>query len=181
MLANVITQEVIVSTKRNQGMISIDMQPCACPIEAESLKWNRTVNNRGGPGNNISMDIRMEHLIHLTKELLKHLRPNITEDAAKRCSKSIGHVEQLINTIDKDLFVETPGGHHKVQKRESDFRCLVNELHQKGKVFHFNPGPTREYCVFGKLQESLIKGLDLASLNKWISHHKSELEKLEPF
>ena len=68
----------------------------------------------------------MEHLIHLTKELLKHLAPKITGDAAKRFSKSIGHVEQLINTIDKDLIVETPGGHHKVQKLESDFRCLVD-------------------------------------------------------
>lgn len=73
--------------------------------ESESLVWNRTVNNKGGTGNNISMDIRMEHLICLIKELLKHLGPNITEKSAKRCSKSVAYVDQLINSVDKDLQV----------------------------------------------------------------------------
>lgn len=150
------------------------------PREAESLVWNRTVNNKGGAGNNISMDIRMEHLINLIKELLKHLGPNITESAAKRCSKAVGHVDQLVNSVDQDLLVESPSGHHKVQKRESDFRNLVNELHQKGKMFHFASGPEREYHVFTGFQDSLIKRLDLGSLNKWISHHKKELHKMEP-
>ncbi len=38
----------------------------------------------------------MEHLINLTKELLKHLGVNVTENAAKRCSNVIGYVDQLI-------------------------------------------------------------------------------------
>lgn len=150
------------------------------PRQAECLTWNRTVNTQGGAGCNISMDIRMEHLINLTKELLKHLSVNITEKAAKRCSKAIGHVDQLVSSVDRDLMMERPGCHHKTQKRESDLRLLVNEFHLKGKIFHFNPHPEREYHVFAGFQDSLIKRLDLSSLNKWITHHKKELHKMEP-
>lgn len=114
------------------------------------------------------MDIRMEHLINLTKELLKHLSVNITEKAAKRCSKAIGRVYQLVYSVDRGLMMERPGGHHKAHKRESDLRLLVNEFHLKGKIFHFNPHPERGYHVFAGFQDSLIKRLDLSSLDKWI-------------
>lgn len=125
------------------------------------------------------MDIRIEHLMCLIKELLEHLGPNITEQAAKRCSKAVAHVDQLINSVDKDLGVEKPSSYHTMQKRESDFRILVTEFHQRG-MFQFNPGPEREYRVFAGFQDSLIKGLDLTSRNRWISQHKKELHKMEP-
>ena len=102
------------------------------PRQAESLVWNRTVKNKAGAGCNISMDIRMEHLICLTKELLKHLGVNITENAARRCSKAIGHVDELVSSVDTGLKVQRPSGHHKMKKRDSDFTLLVNELHQRG-------------------------------------------------
>ena len=110
----------------------------------------------------------MEHLINLTKELLKHLSINITEKAAKRCSKTIGRVYQLVYSVDRGLMMERPGGHHKAHKRESDLRLLVNEFHLKGKIFHFNPHPERGYHVFAGFQDSLIKRSDLSSLDKWI-------------
>lgn len=150
------------------------------PRQAESLVWNRTVNNKGGAGCNISMDIRMEHLICLTKELLKHLGVNITENAARRCSKAIGHVDELVSSVDTDLKVQRPSGHHKMKKRDSDFRLLVNELHQRGKMFEFSPEDEREYHVFANFTDSLIKGLDLSSLNRWFTNHKKEFHKMEP-
>lgn len=149
------------------------------PREAEWLKWNRTVNNKGGAGNNISMDIRMEHLICLTKELLKRLGPNLTEAAAKRCCKAVGHVSDLIDLVDEDLRIERPSGHHKMQQRGADFKLLVDEFHRRGSMCKFDPQPEREYRIFANFRDRLIKGLDLTSLNKWISQHKKELHKLE--
>lgn len=150
------------------------------PRQAESLVWNRTLNNRGGAGCNISMDIRMEHLICLTKELLKHLGVNLTENAAKRCSKAIGHIDKLVSSVDKDLKVERPGGHHKVKKRDSDFGLIVKELHDRGRMFQHEPCEEREYQVFANFTDSLIKGLDYTSVNKWITDRKKELHKMEP-
>ena len=37
------------------------------PREAERLKWNRTVNNKGSPGCNVAMDLALEHDNHLFK------------------------------------------------------------------------------------------------------------------
>lgn len=148
--------------------------------EAECLVWNRTVNNKGGQGCNICMDIRMEHLIHLTKEILKHLGVNITENAARRCSMAIGHVDRLISAADKDLSVRKPSGHYKVKKRENDFRLLVKEFHERVKVFDNSPSPEREYHIFANFQDSLIRKLEMESLSKWITHHKKELHKMEP-
>lgn len=38
------------------------------PREAERLKWNRTVNNQGGYGNNVAMDVALEHDNHKKKK-----------------------------------------------------------------------------------------------------------------
>ena len=85
------------------------------------------VNNTGGPGGNISMDLRLEHLNNFTKGMLKDLGPNLTENAARRCSKSVGKTEALLQTTDDDLNVCRPSGHHKVRKSETDFKTLVDE------------------------------------------------------
>ena len=47
------------------------------------LVWNRTVNNHGGKGRNISLDLRLEHLNNLLKEMLRCLDVNVTEKSAK--------------------------------------------------------------------------------------------------
>ena len=73
---------------------------------------------------------RKEHLTNLKKELLKHLGVNITEKPAKCCSKAIGHVDHLIPSVDNDLNVNRPSGHHKVQKHDPNFRLFVNQFHQ---------------------------------------------------
>lgn len=47
------------------------------------LVWNRTVNNHGGIGRNISLDLRLEQLNNLLKEMLRCLGVNVTEISAK--------------------------------------------------------------------------------------------------
>ena len=75
------------------------VQAMLTPRLAHSLIWNRTVNNHGGPGRNIPMDLSLEHLNNLVKGLLKHLSPNLTESAASGCSKAVGPVERLLMKI----------------------------------------------------------------------------------
>lgn len=166
------------------ALAALQLQACIqallSPRESNCLMWNRTVSNRGGPGCNIPMDIRLEHLNNLTKEILKHLGVNLTENAAKHCSKAVGHVDNLISAVDKELHSERPSGHHKVRGRENDFKQLIHEFHRRGRVFDFDPHTDREYSAFGNFQKSLIEGLILTSLSKWITHHKKELHKLEP-
>ena len=129
------------------------IQATLTPHQAHCLMWNRTVNNTGGPGRNISMYLRLEHLNNFTKGMLKDLGPNVTENAARRCSKSVGKTEALLKTTDDDLNVCRPSGHHKVRKSETDFKTLVDELHRRAKMFHFNLSPERLLYPFPTLQE----------------------------
>ena len=47
------------------------------------VSLDRTVNNHGGKGRNISLDLRLEHLNNLLKEMLRCLGVNVTEISAK--------------------------------------------------------------------------------------------------
>lgn len=74
-------------------------QAILTPRQAHSLTWNRTVNNHGGKGRNISLDLRLEHLNNFTKGLLKHLGPNMTDKAVLRCSHATNNVEKILESV----------------------------------------------------------------------------------
>ena len=149
-------------------------QATLTPRQAHCLIWNRTVNNKDGPGRNISMDLRLEHF---TKGMLKGLGPNLTENAARRCSKSVGKTEALLQTIDDDLNVCRPAGHHKVTKSETDFKTLADELHRRAKMFHFNPSPERQYIYFPHFKRDILSNIDHRLLNNWLKRLKKELAR----
>ena len=146
-------------------------QATLTPSQAHCL---RTVNNKGGPGRNISMDLRLEHF---TKGMLKGLGPNLTENAARRCSKSVGKTEALLQTIDDDLNVCRPAGHHKVTKSETDFKTLADELHRRAKMFHFNPSPQRQYIHFPHFKRDILSDIDHRLLSNWLTRLKKELAR----
>lgn len=147
------------------------------PREAHSLIWNRTVNNGHG---NISLDLRLEQINKITKDMLKNLGPNITENTALRCSRAVYHVEQLIQSVDDDLHLSNPHGKHKVHKSEAGFRSLVHALHQRGKVFHYSESTDRQYIEFRNFPSNCaLKNLNMKLLNHWICSHKKELNKKE--
>ena len=115
------------------------------------------------------MDLRVEHLNNFTKGMLKGLGPNLTENAARRCSKSVGKSEALLQTIDDHLNVCRPSGHHKVKKSETDFKTLVDELHRRAKMFHFNPSPQRQYIHFPHFKRDILSNIDHRLLNNWLT------------
>ncbi|KAL5510365.1 hypothetical protein EMCRGX_G005898 [Ephydatia muelleri] len=51
------------------------------PRYAEQMLWGRFVNSQGGPGQNISADLHMEHLNRLLKDAMTHLGANKTPQA----------------------------------------------------------------------------------------------------
>ena len=57
---------------------------------AHQMKWNRTVNVRGGRGHNISMDLAMNHLKEEFKLAVKSCSGNITPSTMNRYSRVVG-------------------------------------------------------------------------------------------
>ena len=69
--------EALLLTARLEATLTIQ--------QAEKLKWNRSVNTRGGTGRNIPLDLALEHLNNSTKRDIKNLGANVTPEAARRC------------------------------------------------------------------------------------------------
>ena len=148
------------------------------PREAHQLIWNRTVNNNGGKGKNISLDLKLEQINNFTKELLKNLGPNITEAAANQSSKAVRNVGEILQSFDESLSITKPSGHHKVKKREKDYAVILHQLHKKAKVFTCDPGNLeRQYQDFPNFSKNILKKLNYSKLNSWITEQRKLLSK----
>ena len=141
--------------------------------------WNRTVNNHGGQGRNISLDLRLEHLNNLLKEMLRCLGVNVTEKSAKRCGEAMSILEEMLHKIDVELGVKEPSGHHITANDDQDFAALVKEIHERGGLFSFNPSSDRNYEKFPDFQRNILSGLDFNQLNKWLNSHKKDMSRLQ--
>lgn len=156
--------------------IQANIHALLSPREAHQLIWNRTVNNNGGKGKNISLDLKLEKINNFTKELLKNLGPNITEAAANRSSKAVRNAGEILQSLDESLAITKPSGHHKVKKREKDFAVILRQLHKKEKVFTCDPGNLeRQYQDFPNFSKNILKKLNYSKLNSWITEQKKLL------
>jgi len=149
-------------------------QALLMPEQAHSLVWNRTVNNRGGAGNNISLDLRMEHIVNLSKEMLGNLGANVNPSTALRGSRAIKPVEDLLSSIGEELNVRRPSGRHTVTRSQADFEAIVQELHTRAEVFAEKRGQRREFAAFPRFQRSMLSNLDYDKLNTWFNYHKKK-------
>ena len=70
---------------------------------SHQLKWNRTVNVRGGMGNNIEMDLQMEFFNKEYKEAVQDAGGNISESTVARHSQMVGIKKELKKSFDKQL------------------------------------------------------------------------------
>ncbi|XP_035661399.1 uncharacterized protein LOC118405771 [Branchiostoma floridae] len=136
------------------------------PRLAHSLKWNRVVNNRGGKGNNIPMDLNLEHGNFYVKSFLKHLGPNLNEQTAARVANSIGRMAKLLKKADRDWGVKRETGYHHKADPTTDIHTLVEQYAQVG-VFRHQPG--RAYDGFPNIKASVLSAkINASKLSVWM-------------
>ena len=80
------------------------------PRLSHELVWNRTCNPRGGPGNNVELDLNLEHLNRIFKDDLNTFKANITEHSIDRSSHAIGPIGNVLDNFDRQMQVKRPGG-----------------------------------------------------------------------
>lgn len=98
------------------------------PREAERLKWNRTVNNQGGYGNNVAMDVALEHDNHALKEIIRGLGANITEDSVRRVCRAFFILIKLLFVLDTEMNVNKVSGKHTKKSVKEDLIKVVKTL-----------------------------------------------------
>jgi len=76
------------------------------------LTWNHTVNNKGGPGKNVAIDLDLEHDNNDLTQPIKNLGPNVTVDAVRRISNGQQKSKQMLSSMDREILVKQWSGKH---------------------------------------------------------------------
>jgi hypothetical protein len=122
--------------------------------EAIRLLSNRFINYVGGVGNNIPLDLHMEHLNLMLKLLLKNSGGHLTEKTIQRNARSLHTLGGIMKSVNEDCKKKRPSGHHGGQDPESSVKIIVKDL-VAGKVFTHQPG-RKGYNSFKKFKKDII-------------------------
>lgn len=144
------------------------------PREAHSLRWNRTINLKGGIGRNIAIDQVQEHRIKETKELMAGHGPNLTFSSAQIYSRASDGVDEVMKNFDKENKVHKESGKHQ-RRKDSDILTVVKIL-QEIKALKEIPG--RTHAGIGTIPKDPISLLNFSDLNAWITKHKRNWSQL---
>ena len=142
------------------------------PREAERVKWNRPVNNKGGEGNNVAMDLDLEHDNHLLKEMIRGLGANMSEESVKRVSRAFFVLKELFERLDKEMHVKKESGEHTRKSVQQDFKVIVHTLIEHN-VFLKQSRDPQSYFV--DCPRDYLQLLDTKALYKWINDHKKNI------
>ena len=138
------------------------------PKEAHSLRWNRTVNLKGGVGRNIAIDQAMEHWVRDTKQLMYGQGANLSFKVAQTYSRASDDVKSIMNNFDQTTNVRRESTKHK-RGEDSDITTIVNILKE---IEAFCEVPGRTHPNVGSIPKDPISVLDFADLNAWLTKHK---------
>lgn len=111
----------------------------ATPHVRQQIVWSRVVNNRGGAGNNIPVDLHMEHLNRLLKDMIVGIGANISESAIVQSSKSLDGIKTVCHNFDKSAGIHADSIHHTKKSSKKDQELVVKQL-LESKVFSYIPG-----------------------------------------
>ena len=137
---------------------------------AHRLIWDRFVKNHDGYGGNIPLDLALEHLNRLLKNVLRMLGPNATNhNAVDRYCKALVTTKKLIEQWDRTGAHICQSGKHVAPQATNDMQKIIREL-MDNRALKFTEG--RQYQHYRSIKHSLIADFDMNALFKWINEHK---------
>ena len=149
------------------------MCQCYCLLSergAHRLIWNRFIKNFGGLGGNIPLDLGLEHLNRLLKNVLRMLGPNATNhNAVDRYRKALVTTKKLIEQWDKTGAYIRHLGKHVAHQATNDIKKVVKEL-MDSRAMKLIKG--HQYHHYRSIKHSLIADFDMRAMFKWINEHK---------
>ena len=66
--------------------------------QADVIKWNRFFNKEGGPGKNISLDLKKEQQNKVLKTFWRSLGANLRESSASRIAEALQSFETILES-----------------------------------------------------------------------------------
>ena len=144
------------------------------PRVAQELIWCRTVNTRGGVGNNIPVDLFLEHLNRTLKDYLHGIGPNISEDTIVQASKSLKCLLNICTQFDQACNIKPKSIHHTKSSSETDRNKIIQEL-TESKVFDYIPG--RYHHTFKNITPHISSHIQVGKLMNHIHQTRDKISK----
>ena len=131
------------------------------PREANSLRWNRTINLRGGVGRNVAIDQVMEHNSRETKELMYAHGANLNFSSAQTYSRASNPIKQIICNFDDKIKLKKQSSKHK-RRKDEDMNFIRSER-SEGSSGEKTPRNR-------KLPKDPISALAFKNLSLWLTN-----------
>jgi len=140
------------------------------PRDSERFTWNRSVNNTGQKGANISLDEDTEHSNNFIKQGIKTLGRNLTEGAVQRLSHAEKSSRSILGKLDETIKRSTKSGQHSQGSTARD----LDELVKRAVQFDISEIEGRTYKHFHDFQRDRLDSVNLkaSSLYQWINKHE---------
>ena len=163
------------STKYALEALYLQLQQQALLSQRQAYRqhWNRSVNNRGGSGKNVPIDLEIEHDNNSIKEGIRKLGPNLTRAAVTRTARMLPVARGVVHNVSQECSLMKRSGKHFVATTRKDLLKLVSLLMQADAL---RETPGRHYKHFKQFVRSAMHGLQMGKLCKWINKHKYELQ-----
>ena len=145
--------------------LQLQQQALLSPRQAFRQQWNRSVNNNGGSGKNVPLDLDVEHDNNSIKEGIRKLRP--------RCARMLPVARGMVHSVTRECSLMKRSGKHFVKTAHHDLVKLVNQLVETDSL---SETPGRRYKHFKGFPRSPLRDLPMGKMCQWINKHKYELQ-----
>ncbi|CAH1242455.1 Hypp6724 [Branchiostoma lanceolatum] len=98
------------------------------PRLSAAILHNKTINFHGLPGKNIPKDLFMEFLNRKAKDGLTRLGPNMTSATVTREGNSLGVLDDILSSFDRDISLYTAIGKHTVPDLKGEVEQLTEKI-----------------------------------------------------
>ena len=134
---------------------------------------DRFVNLSGKSGHNMETDIAMEHTIKATKVLINGMGANKTQKAVQRATSSVGGVQCICQSYDKNSDVTPNSTAHSRKTAKVDELCMVQDLNN---LQPFKAVPGRCHATFSNIKSSPTLSIDWPAFYQWLNKHKKRMK-----
>ena len=150
------------------------IKAAASPRIAHELLWCRVVNTRGGAGNNIPVDLFLEHLNRTLKVFVSSTGANVSPSTITQTSKSLKFLLNISDHFDEICNVNPISLHHTKASSKEDRDKILKQLASESRVFDYVPG--RYHKTFKGIHPHISSHLDINKLVTWIKQTRNSID-----
>ena len=139
------------------------------------IMYSRVVNTRGERGNNLPVDLQMEHFNRILKDAIVRVGAKVTEKAIVDTSKYINAVHTICVNFDNATNIKPESVHHARKSSAQDMKLILKQLSTESNVFSYIPG--RCHKSTPHIDPNVTRTIDAGALLKWLRQHQRDLAK----